>query len=109
MPRRHYLEVSLRGTRSNRLGIGSRLTLEAGGRRQTQELYPINSYQSQGPTRLHFGLGDATRIDRLAISWPSGEEQELSDLAADRHIVVEEGRRGTEAVETVIPGQIIRP
>jgi hypothetical protein len=109
MPRRHYLEVSLRGTASNRQGIGSRLTLEAGGRKQMQELYPINTYQSQGPTRVHFGLGDATRVDRLVISWPSGEEQELKDLAGDRHVVVTEGSQGGEAIETVVPGTTIRP
>jgi enediyne biosynthesis protein E4 len=108
-PRRHFLEVSLRGTKSNRLGIGSRLVLEAGGRRQVREIYPINSFRSQGPIRAHFGLGEATKIDRLLIHWPLGEEQELCDLAGDRHIVVEEGQTGAAALETVIPGQIVRP
>jgi hypothetical protein len=108
-PRRHYLEVSLRGARSNRLGIGSRLTLEAGGRTQVREVYPINSFHSQGPTRVHFGLGEATKVDRLAVRWPSGAEQELTALVGDRHIVVEEGRPGAMAVETVIPGRVIRP
>jgi enediyne biosynthesis protein E4 len=108
-PRQHYLEVSLRGTTSNRLGIGSRLLLEAGGRKQVREVYPINTYRSQGPIRVHFGLGEATKVDRLAIRWPSGQEQELIDLAGDRHIVVEEGRQGSAAIEAVIPGQVIRP
>ena len=109
MPPRHYLEVSLRGKESNRLGIGSRLILEAGGRKQVQELYPINTYQSQGPTRVHFGLGDATKVERLVISWPSGEEQELKELAGDCHMVVTEGSQGREAFETVVPGTTIRP
>jgi hypothetical protein len=108
-PRQHYLEISLRGTKSNRLGVGARLTLEAGGRRQVRELYPINSFKSQGPTRIHFGLGEATKVDRLKIRWPSGQEQSLSDLTADRHIVVDEGRRGEAATETVRPGRIIQP
>jgi hypothetical protein len=108
-PLRHYLEVSLRGTTSNRLGIGSRLVLEAGGRRQVREVYPINSFRSQGPIRAHFGLGEATKVDRLSIHWPSGEEQELIDLAGDRHIVVEEGQTGAAAAETVVPGHIMRP
>jgi hypothetical protein len=108
-PRRHFIEVSLRGTKTNRLGIGSRLVLEAGGRKQVREVYPINSFRSQGPIRAHFGLADATRIDRLTIHWPSGEEQELRDLAADRHIIVEEGQTGAAALETVIPGQLMRP
>jgi hypothetical protein len=108
-PRRHYLEISLRGTKSNRLGIGSRLTLQTGDRKQVREIYPINSFRSQAPTRAHFGLADTPKVDRLSIHWPSGEEQELTGLAADRHIVVEEGRKGTAALETVVPGHTIRP
>jgi hypothetical protein len=108
-PRRHYLEVSLRGKKSNRLGIGSRLVLEAGGLKQIREVYPINSFRSQGPIRAHFGLGEYSKVDRLLIQWPSGEEQELKHLNGDRHIVVEEGQTGPAAAETVIPGQLVRP
>jgi hypothetical protein len=108
-PRRHYLELTLRGTKSNRLGIGSWLTVEADGRKQVREVYPINSFRSQGPARVHFGLGNATKVDRLSIRWPSGEEQELTGLAVDRHIVVQEGQQGMAALETVVPGQIIQP
>ena len=61
------------------------------------------------PCRVHFGLGDATKIDRLTIRWPSGAEQTLDDLAADRHVVITEGQTGPDAVETVTPGQLIRP
>ena len=106
----HYLTVSLRGTTSNRLGIGARLTCH---RRLdcelTRELYPQNSFRSQMPSRLHFGLGDAATVDRLTIRWPSGTVQELKQLAVDRHIVVEEGSEGSEATEVVIPGRLIKP
>jgi hypothetical protein len=105
-PQRHYLEVSLRGRKSNRQGIGSRLVAVTGGLRQTREMYPLNSFGSQAPNTVHFGLGDATRLEQLVIRWPSGTEQVLRDLAVDRHIIVEEGS-GT--VETVVPGQLIRP
>lgn len=108
-PPRHYLKVSLRGTKSNRLGIGARLTATVRGRPLVREQYPLNSYRSQMPNVVHFGLGDADRVERLLIRWPSGVEQELTDLAADRHIVVTEGKAGPEAVETVVPGQTIRP
>ncbi len=108
-PPRHYLEVSLRGRRSNRLGIGARLTAVAGGRPVVRELYPLNSLVSQMPSVVHFGLGEATKVDRLTIRWPSGKVQELTDLAADRHIVVDEGKEGSAAVETVRPGQTIQP
>jgi hypothetical protein len=108
-PRRHYLEVSLRGRASNRLGIGARLTAVAGGQRLVRELYPLNSFRSQMPSVVHFGLGEATRIERLTIRWPSGREQTLTDLAADRHIIVDEGKEGDAAVETVTPGRTITP
>ena len=104
-PRRHYLEVSLRGTRSNRQGIGARLTAVAAGRPVVRELYPLNSFQSQTPNAVHFGLGDADRVERLTIRWPSGRVQELTDLAADRHILVDEGAEGEAAVHKVTPGQ----
>ena len=107
-PRRHYLKVSLRGRSSNRLGIGARLTAVAGGQSLVRELYPLNSFRSQMPSLVHFGLGDAKRVERLTIRWPSGREQQLTDLAVDRHIVVDEAAEGT-AVTPVIPGQTIKP
>jgi len=108
-PLRHYLKVSLRGTRSNRQGIGSQLTAEAGDLKQVRELYPLNSYLSQAPSIAHFGLGDATRIERLTIRWPSGEKQVLTNLKADQHIIVTEGKQGDAAWETIVPGKPIAP
>lgn len=108
-PRRHYLEVSLRGRTSNRLGIGARLTAVARGQALVREMYPLNSFRSQMPNIVHFGLGEATRIEKLTIRWPSGSEQHLSNLAGDRHIVVDEAKEGEDAVATVLPGQTIAP
>jgi hypothetical protein len=115
-PQRHYLEVSLRGAAgpagglsSNRLGVGARLVAEIQGRKLVRELYPINSYRSQAPNVVHFGLGDAAAVDRLTIRWPSGKVQELQDLAADAHIVVDEAKEGPAAVETVVPGRTVAP
>jgi hypothetical protein len=108
-PQRHFLEVSLRGTKSNRLGIGARLVATVKGQKRVREQYPLNSFRSQMPNVVHFGLGDATVVDRLVIRWPSGLEQELTNLAADRHIIVEEGKEGDAAVETVVPGKTMRP
>ncbi len=108
-PRRHYLEVSLRGHTSNRLGIGARLTAVAGGQTLVRELYPLNCFSSQMPSRVHFGLGDAAQVERLTIRWPSGREQHFTNLAADRHIVVDEAQEGEAAVATVVPGQTITP
>jgi hypothetical protein len=108
-PRRHYLKVSLRGRPSNRQGIGARLVATVGDRQVVRELYPANSFRSQTPTMVHFGLGDATHVDRLTIRWPSGKVQELTGLVADRHVVIDEAKEGEAAVETVVPGQTIQP
>ena len=113
-PRRHYLEVSLRGTmkeyepgrRSNALGIGARLVAVVNGQPLVRELYPLNSFHSQMPNVVHFGLGDAGRVEKLTIFWPSGLKQDLTDLEGDRQIVVEEG---SDAVETVRPGAAVPP
>jgi hypothetical protein len=108
-PRRHYLTVSLRGRTSNRRGIGARLIAQVGERILVREIYPLNSFRSQMPPLAHFGLGDATVVDRLTIRWPSGTTQDLRELPGDRHIVVEEGKESPGAVATVVPGWTIRP
>jgi hypothetical protein len=97
-PQKHYLKVSLRGVRSNRLGIGARLIAVVNGRQLVRELYPLNSFRSQMPSLVHFGLGEATKVDRLTIRWPSGQEQVLTDVAGDRHVVIEEGKSTVEEV-----------
>jgi ASPIC and UnbV len=108
-PRRHYLKVSLRGQKSNRLGIGARIVASTGELRQTRELYPLNSFRSQMASLVHFGLADAGTVDRLEIRWPSGTKQVFTNVRADRHIIVDEGKEGTAAIETIVPGKTIRP
>jgi hypothetical protein len=108
-PQKHYLKVSLRGRQSNRLGIGARLTAFVKGQPLVRELYPQNSFRSQAPTRVHFGLGEAPQVDRLVIRWPSGTLQEFRNIAGDRHIVVDESKVGDSAIEVVKPGRTISP
>ncbi len=108
-PRRHYLEVTLRGVqkdfgyghKSTPQALGARLIARVRGQQLVRELYPVNSYMSQAPTVVHFGLGDADRVEELTVRWPSGLEQKLTDLRGDRHILIEEGNN---VVETVRPG-----
>jgi enediyne biosynthesis protein E4 len=108
-PQRHYLKVSLRGTKSNRQGIGARLVAEVQGRQIVRELYPLNSFRSAMPNLVHFGLGDDLNVDRLTIRWPSGKVQVLSNIKAARHIVIDEDKEEAGAIETVVPGRTIAP
>ncbi len=90
-PAKNWLSVSLRGALGNSAGIGARLVAEVAGRKIVREMYPHNGFFSQAPNRVHFGLGDAARVDRLTIRWPNGAVQELKDVAGNRHVVVTEG------------------
>jgi hypothetical protein len=108
-PQRHFLKVSLRGKTSNRLGIGARLTAIVKDQKQTREMFPLNSYRSQMPNLVHFGLGDATQVNELKIRWPSGKEQVFNNVPADCHIVIDESKEGNAALTKVIPGITIAP
>jgi hypothetical protein len=91
-PAGHWLSVTLRGRRSNRDGIGARVTLEAGGQRQVREVHADGSYLSHSDRRAHFGLGQALGAASVEVRWPSGTVDRLSNVAADRRVWIEEGR-----------------
>jgi hypothetical protein len=78
------------GSASNRDGVGARIVAHVGDRALVREVHTAQSYFSQGDLRAHFGLGAATRVDRLEIRWPSGRRTELSDVPADQALVVSE-------------------
>jgi len=79
----HWVNFELAGTKSNRLSIGARLKLVAGGMTQSDEIHSGASYLSQNDLRAHFGLGKAMKIDRLEIRWPSGQVETIKALAFD--------------------------
>ena len=87
----HWVSFELAGTKSNRLAIGARLTLKAGGMTQTAQIHSGGSYLSQNDLRVHFGLGKATKIDSLMVQWPSGHVDTMRNLAADKFYSVLEG------------------
>ncbi len=86
----HWIAIKLKGTKSNRDGIGAKVEVLAAGKRWTEERIAGSGYLSQDDGRLHFGLGSATTIDKLLIHWPSGREQVLEKQAVDRVLTVEE-------------------
>jgi enediyne biosynthesis protein E4 len=86
----HWIAIKLVGTKSNRDGIGARVEVIAGGKRHTAERVAGSGYLSQDDSRLHFGLGAAAAIEKLIVHWPSGREQTLENVVADRVLKVEE-------------------
>jgi hypothetical protein len=67
----------------------------AGTLSQIGEVRSGGSYLSQSDLRLHFGLRDHTRIDRLEVHWPSGATDELHDISTDQFMRIEEGGKVT--------------
>jgi len=86
----HWLAIKLKGTKSNRDGIGARVEIYVAGKRQTAERVAGSGYLSQNDERLHFGLGAATTVEKLLVHWPSGREQTLVNVSVDRVLTVEE-------------------
>jgi enediyne biosynthesis protein E4 len=87
----HWLEILLIGTKSNRDGVGARVRLTAGDLTLFDQRKGGMSYQSAQDPRLHFGLGQRTKIDLVEIIWPSGMVTKLKDLKCDQIIAVKEG------------------
>jgi hypothetical protein len=98
----HWVSFELAGTKSNRLGIGARLKITAGGVTQTEEIHSGGSYLSQNDLRVHFGLNKTAKVDVLEIRWPSGAIDSVKNLAADRHYFVLEAK-GLVSAEQVRP------
>jgi len=91
-PRQHSIRVRLVGTTSNRMAIGARAMIEAGGRTQIDEVFSGGSYLSQNEQTMHFGLGAATMVDRIEVRWPTGKKQEWKRVPADRTVTLIEGQ-----------------
>ena len=81
----HWLTITLRGTRSNRDGLGARVQVNG----QTRFATTAGSYASASDKRLHFGLGTA-KTANVEIFWPSGIHQVLNAVAADQFLEVRE-------------------
>jgi hypothetical protein len=88
----HWITIVLKGTKSNRDGIGARAELVVNGKKQVAERVAGSGYLSQDDGRLHFGLGSANAIEKLTIRWPSGREQTVENPAIDGVITLEEPR-----------------
>ncbi len=86
----HWVALRLEGRTVNRMALGTRVEVVAGGRRLTRTVSGGDSFCSQTSPTLHVGLGSATRIDTLHIYWGAGRVQTLTDLDADRlHTLLE--------------------
>lgn len=90
--RKNWIQLRLTGTDSSRDAVGTRLTLTTAEGRQTDQVTGGGSYLSAGDLRAHFGLGEAARVEEIRIRWPSGKEEVLRDIPANRILQVTEGQ-----------------
>ncbi|MBT4496452.1 MAG: CRTAC1 family protein [Gemmatimonadetes bacterium] len=88
----NWLRIRLEGTRSNRSALGARVEVICGPLEQVEEVRSGSSFLSQNDLRLHFGLGSATRADRVRVFWPSGLIEEVENIAANGEITLIEGQ-----------------
>ncbi len=98
--RANWLQVKLVGSRSNRDGVGARVTVTSDGIAQHGERTAGGSYQAAHDPRLHFGLGARERADSIKVAWPSGHVDRIEDVESNQILTVQEGgeaRTGTDA------------
>jgi hypothetical protein len=86
----HWLGVQLRGTKTNRDGVGARVEVVAGNQRWVDEVHSGRGYQSHYGSRLHFGLGKNRTLQEVRVRWIGGETQTIRNVAVDQVITVVE-------------------
>jgi enediyne biosynthesis protein E4 len=86
----HVVNIDLRGTVSNRYGVGATVRIESALGVQVRQLVLARGYMSSSEPMLHFGLGADTTIRRMVVSWPSGHVQTFENLGVDRRYTVTE-------------------
>ena len=95
---RHAVLIRLQGRQSNRYGLGALVAIRIGKTRQVRELKACSGYAASDEPLVHFGVGNAERIDEMEIRWPSGLVQRLSDLPVDKLLTIfESGINETNA------------
>ena len=101
--RGHDIRFRLAGTRSNCDAVGARVMISCAGRQRVGFRVGGSSYQSSSDPRIHFGLGEAMRIDSVEIKWPSGHVDRHNGLAADHEYLVREGAAPIARPTALVP------
>ncbi len=86
-----FLTLRLAGRASNRDAVGAKVAVLAGGRRRVAWRVGGGSYQSAADPRIHFGLGEADRIEAVEVTWPSGHVDRYQGLRTNTGYLLREG------------------
>jgi hypothetical protein len=93
----HWIQVRLRGTKSNRNGVGAQVKVVAGDLTLLDEVHSGRGYQSHYGMRLHFGLGNREKIDRIEVRWIGGRMDVFKDITVNRLVTLTEGSSRVES------------
>ncbi len=102
----NLIRIKLNGTASNRNGIGAMITVTLADQSKLMGMVRTgSSFASQSELPVTFGLGKAEKAQSLDITWPNGNKQTVTDVAANHEIVIEEGKGivATTAIEFARP------
>jgi hypothetical protein len=87
----NYLRLKIKGTQSNRDGIGAKITVSVGGQRQSRLVKTGSSYCSRSEMVITFGLGQSEKIEQLTVVWPSGLIDTYTNILANAQLTLQEG------------------
>lgn len=88
----HWLGLTLTGPLGLSSGLGALVSFEAGGKSQVLINQWSMGYLSNNDSRMHVGLGQADKIDRLVVSWPDGSQQSFEHLETDKYITIDKNK-----------------
>jgi hypothetical protein len=87
-PQAHYLTLVLNGSKSNRDGIGAKITVKMGERTVYRHCATDGSYMSASDKRVHVGLGTVAQADSVTVTWPDGTTKTLSNVQANQILII---------------------
>jgi hypothetical protein len=100
----HWIAFRTVGVKSNRDGIGAKISVRVGTRTLVDEVRSGSSYDSSSDARVHFGLGVAAKVEDVQVRWPSGPIERFQHLAVDSIHTLKEGSGAPVAEEKKLPG-----
>ena len=87
-----WIDIQLVGTRANRDGIGAKVALHVGDRKQVAMVHAGRGYQSHYGSKLHFGIGATIKVDSIEVTWPGGVVELFEGCLAKSELILVEGR-----------------
>lgn len=98
----NWLKVNMRGIASNANGIGARVEMYAGGRKQIRDVQSGTGFRRMHTLNVHFGLGEVNEIDSVIVRWPSGTVDVLRDVQPNGALLVVEGNSSLSNVQATL-------